>query len=309
MSGDKKLPKVEILLSTYQGQDFLAEQLKSIEGQQGVNWHLFWRDDQSTDKSVEILNGFSDKNPGRVSNLKEPLKNLGVVKSFMLLLSKAPESDFYSFCDQDDVWFPDKIKRAVTEIEKHSPDVPVLYCSRQMLVDENLKPIGLSKKIKKKPTFRNALTQNIATGCTIVLNKSARSIVLSIKVQKTSAHDWLAYLAVTAAGGVVIFDEEPSLLYRQHQKNVIGVPNFRQRAIKVLAQGPSKFLTVFYDRIETLKNATLTEDSKELVLLLSDLKTSSALKKYVILFKSGLYRQGSLESFVFYFFVVFFSKN
>jgi glycosyltransferase involved in cell wall biosynthesis len=289
--------KITILLSTYQGERFLDEQLSSIAKQSYDDWKLMWRDDGSSDETIDYMEAFSIQNPGRVIPVDATAGNLGAAESFMYLLAKAPEDGFFAFCDQDDVWLPEKLSRSIDALCEVSNDIPAIYCTRQYLVDKNLKPIGYSQKPKRPPSFRNALVQNIATGCTIVMNAQARSVILSARMPKNSMHDWWAYLAVTAAGGKIIFDNEPSLLYRQHDANTIGSPgDIFSRAVGAIRRGPGAFWNVFDAHLSALDNlVSLSPDAREITIILRQMQGLSTLKRVQSLSKAGVYRQGFLE--------------
>lgn len=209
------LEKVQILLSTYNGERFLREQLQSLLNQTYPNLEILIRDDGSLDSTALILQEYADN----YSNIHVYLEeNVGAVNSFFKLLSRC-DADYAAFCDQDDVWFPEKIERAVEKLRKVKG--PGLYCSNKILVDSNLQIISDNKGQKLKPGFGNAVVESICTGCTALLN---RDLVLDIQKhipQNAIIHDWWCYLAASYTGKVV-FDERAFIWYRQHEHNVIG---------------------------------------------------------------------------------------
>jgi glycosyltransferase involved in cell wall biosynthesis len=215
-------PTVEVLLSTYNGAPFLRPQLDSILEQTHPATRLFVRDDGSHDATRAILDAYADRHDAvRVAFGA----NVGVIDSFLTLLAQAdPEADYYAFSDQDDVWRADKLARAVARLEAaQAPggdDVPRLYFARQELVDEALRPLGLSP-VPRHLGFRNALVQNQAIGCTTVINRAARALVVAHPPQQALMHDWWIY-AVVAAFGEVLYDPAPTMRYRQHGANVVG---------------------------------------------------------------------------------------
>ncbi|KDE21568.1 glycosyltransferase family 2 protein [Acetobacter pomorum] len=248
---------VAVLLSTYNGAAFLSDLLASLKQQTYTNWILLWRDDGSTDTSVECMRQFTaEVGAHRCRQIVSPPAHIGVVLSYATLLEHVPSGFFVAFCDQDDVWFPNKLERGVTALKALSK--PVLYCSRQRLTDTNLRPIGISPRLPSNPCFQMALTQNIATGCTIMLTPSAVSLLQgSLPPPKHILHDWWAYLVVTGADGVVITDNQPTLLYRQHSNNAVGAPAlFVQRALAALKRGPWQFMSLFRDNLVYLNKQT-----------------------------------------------------
>ncbi len=236
------LQPVTILLATFNGDRFLPAQLASIAAQVEVDWQLLWRDDGSTDSTVAVLEAFAARHPGRVQRLDTGPRQLGIGGSFQQLLAAASGLQPVAFCDQDDVWLPDKLARALAALGS-SPDRPALYCARQRLVDAQLQPLTLSPGLRRRPGFGNALVQNIATGCTLVLNPAARQVALSLPMPTESLHDWWSYLTVTAVGGTVIHDPEPAVLYRQHGRNAVGAKgNPLSRAAAAWQRGTALFL-------------------------------------------------------------------
>lgn len=210
---------VNILLSTYNGEKYLAPLLKSLVSQTYRHLKFTIRDDGSSDSTLDILEKFAQEHEA-VKLIKG--KNIGVLQSYFMLLQEAEPSGYYAFCDQDDVWLEDKVERAIDAIRRYPEQEPVLYCSGYALVDENLSRIGKQHASKIRPGFSNALVENIATGCTIVLNRAAREVLIRKIPQKALMHDWWSYLVISALG-TVIYDPVPSVLYRQHSSNAVGV--------------------------------------------------------------------------------------
>lgn len=219
-----KQPTVHILLATYNGERFLAEQLESIARQTYDCWTLTVSDDGSTDTTLSIVQSFASKAHQPVSVLQGPQKGSSTA-NFFHLIAKAPiygDLDLYAFSDQDDVWLDDKLERAV-QWHIQERDNPVrLFCSRTLFVNENLQHIGLSPGINRLPSFSNALVENIASGNTMVISHPVLITQKKILPENSVWHDWTTYLVTTALGGKVWFDDTPCVLYRQHTKNVIG---------------------------------------------------------------------------------------
>jgi glycosyltransferase involved in cell wall biosynthesis len=235
---------VHILLATYNGAKYLQEQLDSIAEQTYSSWTLTVSDDGSQDGTLEIVRAFAASQPAhRIVVLNGPRS--GSTANFFHLLHQVQETtteDFFAFCDQDDVWLQDKLERAVTRLLASSPmdGQPLLYCGRTQLVNAQLAPIGLSELPRRSIHFRNALLQNVASGNTMVFNGSLLQLLRRVPAANSVWHDWTAYQVVTACGGTVIYDSEPTLLYRQHPTNVIGASTGlwdRMLRVKLVAQG------------------------------------------------------------------------
>lgn len=212
--------KVCVLVSTHNGEDYLAEQLDSLVCQTYPNIVIVVRDDGSTDSSPQILREYADEYPHIHVGFGQ---NIGISGSFMALLSQAHEHcQYFAFCDQDDVWYPDKLERAVFKHTDTPPGEPVIYFSRMEYVGRNLDHLKYSRLPRRRFSFRNALVENNASGCTIVLNRSARDMIVSrMPFPRCILHDWWCYLVVLAFGEA-IYDEQPTIKYRLHDSNDTG---------------------------------------------------------------------------------------
>jgi len=240
-----EVPLVAILLCTYNGERFLKEQLDSIESQQHKNIAIWASDDGSNDGTLNILNEYSNRwGRDRFSICTGPQE--GFAANFLSLACN-PEinADYFAFADQDDIWQPDKLIRAIERLDKLPKDEPAIYSSRTTLIDEQGKQTGHSPLFKKKPSFKNALVQSIAAGNTIVMNRAARNLIYQAGEVKIVSHDWWAYMLVTGAEGTFIYNSQPSVLYRQHNDNVIGgVIAFNSRLKRILTNQFKEWNTI-----------------------------------------------------------------
>ena len=247
---------VAIVLSTYNGAAFLPAQLESFPAQDGVPWRLYWRDDGSVDGSAAIMHAFEqaqDGGAGRCVRVDEA-GHMGVTASYMALLraAVADGATVVAFSDQDDVWLPHKLARSLQQLGPN-PE-PGLYCSRQLLVDADLREICASALVRVRPGLGPALTQNIATGCTVLMNQAAAALVARSEAPGPTLHDWWSYLVVAAAGGRIVTDPEPTVLYRQHGHNAVGAPpSDSRRAVAALRRGPHVFMQVFRAHVAALQ--------------------------------------------------------
>lgn len=218
-------PHICILMGVYNGGQHLATQLQSFAEQTHQDWEVLASDDGSSDASRQILAGFSDE-PQKVTCLEGPRQ--GAAENFMSLVRAMPEhapaGSWLAFSDQDDIWLPDRLQRGVAALQQVSPDVPALYCSRTWIIDDEGLGRRLSVPRKRAPGFKNALIQNITSGNTILLNEAATDLICSAAqdTKEVVVHDWWVYQILTGAGGIVLHDDEPTLLYRQHADNEIG---------------------------------------------------------------------------------------
>lgn len=215
-------PRVAILLGCYNGAEHLDEQLTSLAAQTYANWVLLVSDDGSRDASAAIVEAFAARvGPERVKLRRGPGK--GFLANFLTMACDPGfEADYFAFCDQDDVWEPEKLARGLRAIE-HAGDRPALYCSRTRLTDKAGQGIGFSPLFKRPPCFRNALVQSLAGGNTMLFNGAARQLLVAVGADVVvPSHDWWLYLLVTGADGLVVYDEWASVRYRQHAANLVG---------------------------------------------------------------------------------------
>lgn len=215
---------VVILLATYNGEKFLREQIDSLFAQTHKNIRIIVRDDGSQDETVEILANYAATYPNIFQVMQG--SNLGFVGNFLELIAAAPAGAMaYFFCDQDDVWLPGKVAAACQRLQ--SMPGPVMHFGRLSVVDEKLQALYHSPLVTRW-SFGNALLESQVTGCTIALNQAAMEILQSVRPQaeRIVAHDWWAYLVMSALGNLV-YDTEPQILYRQHGNNSLGAARTR----------------------------------------------------------------------------------
>lgn len=287
--------RVAILLCTYHGQHYLAEQLDSFAAQTHQNWEVWASDDGSEDDTHAILEDYQSRwDVGRLSIHFGPAE--GFAANFLSLTCNASiEADFYAYSDQDDVWEADKLTRALQWLESVPADVPALYCSRTRLVDAANNEIGVSPLFTKAPSFANALMQNIGGGNTMVFNNSARKLLREAGENKSVVtHDWWAYMVVTGCGGRVFYDSKPTLRYRQHGGNIVGTnANWaaRLKRICMLFQGRLKHWNdCNISALLTLEHR-LTPENRAILQRFADARGRSLIPRLIHLKRSGIYRQ------------------
>lgn len=218
------MEKVDILLATYNGEQYLREQLNSILSQSYSNFRLLISDDLSTDGTREILAEYVEKDKRIIIFNQE--KNLGVVKNFEFLLKKV-ENKYYMFSDQDDIWKENKIEKSIQTLEETNSDL--VYTDLEV-VDENLnvtyesywKLKGIYNKIKKYNNFESLYLNNFVTGCTILSKKEFIKEVLPLpNTSKFVLHDYWIPLILSQKHKIT-YIEEPLIKYRQHKNNKVG---------------------------------------------------------------------------------------
>lgn len=206
------MKKVAVLLSSYNGEQYIEEQLTSIVNQSYENIEIYIRDDCSTDQTVQVIRKFLKyKNVHFIQGEK----NLGYPEGFYNLMGMDINADYFSFSDQDDVWEKDKIKNAVELMSGSSENVPVLYFAAYDICDDQLNYISTQPNINFKPEFCNSLFQCLALGYTIVLNKKAKIMSYERRSKETISKDvWIGMLC--AGLGEVIFDSRSCAKYRRN---------------------------------------------------------------------------------------------
>jgi hypothetical protein len=277
--------RVTVLLASHNGAAWLPEQLDSLARQEGVEWQLLWRDDASTDASRLLLLDFAAAHPDRVRELESPPGRLGATEGFLALLRAAPTADAYAFMDQDDVWLPGKLARALARLDAGADAV----CGRLSLVDADLKPLGLSPLPRLEPGFASLLAHNVAAGCTMVLTPGAREWALSAPPPAGSLHDWWAALLITGMGGRLDFDPEPMILYRLHGRNSVGgAPGLLERARRALGRGGAAWWRMLRAHLAALSALPLAPRAREVVQLLNGLHDAGRLGRLRLRARAGL---------------------
>ena len=267
-------PDIAILLSTRNGAAYLGEQLDSLLAQSHTDWQIYWRDDGSDDATPDMMRAFAGSaGAGRVVDLNDNAGHVGVTASFLSLLRRAPRGRMVAFADQDDVWLPNKLARGIRGLADVTAGRPGLYCARQQLVSADLTPIRLSAPVRGEIGFPHSMTQNVATGCTVMLNADAACLVADAQAPAAETlHDWWAYVLVSASGGAVVADDTPTVLYRQHARNAVGVPlSPAKRAWSALRRGPHVFMRTFRAHMDALtaQPELLSPSAREALALIS----------------------------------------
>ncbi|HZY38413.1 MAG TPA: glycosyltransferase family 2 protein [Mucilaginibacter sp.] len=219
---------VEILLATYNGENYLRAQLDSIFNQTYQDFSLSVRDDGSTDQTVQILNEYSSKYPGKIKILDDHLEHRGATLSFGYLIEHST-SEYIMLCDQDDVWLSKKIEITLerfNQLEKEYPRLPLMVFTDLKEVDENLNVIHESF-INSQKLFPEIITSpvkvlalNVVAGCTMMINKTAKQFILPIPVPNIIHDQWIA--ANISHFGKITYLPVATLLYRQHNFNAVG---------------------------------------------------------------------------------------
>ena len=195
--------KVTILMSTYNGENFLAEQIESIQQQTYTDWTLLIRDDGSKDKTREIIKRFALQDDRITFINPDQTENLGVIKSFFTLL-KYQESDYYLFSDQDDTWLPEKLSLQLEEASRYPSDKPLLVYTDLKVVNQDLEVLHESM-IRTQSDHANTklvqeMTENTVTGGVSLINHALAELWTGEEPNELLMHDWYLGLLASAFG-------------------------------------------------------------------------------------------------------------
>lgn len=289
---------VSILLCTHQGERFLVPQLDSVAAQTHADWRIRVSDDHSTDGTLEILERYRREwGDRKISLVRGPGK--GFVANFLsLACDPAIESEYYAFCDQDDIWDPDKLEVALDWVAGVPPHVPAVYGARTRLIDEDGKDLGMSPLFPRPMTFANAIVQSVAGGNTMVFNQAARALLVEAGADlDIQTHDWWLYILATGCGGVLHYDPVPKVGYRQHPDNMVGsnigwVPRLR-RAYRLLI---GRFRDMNDRNFAALKRMHHRMSPEALALLdqFERARNASLFPRIIGIWKSGVYLQTTI---------------
>lgn len=291
------MQKILILLSTYNGEKFLDEQLGSILIQKGVEPKLLVRDDGSKDGTKSILENSQIEHPDFYEDIIYA-GNVGSTASFSDLMRIAYEKygdkyEYYAFADQDDYWLQDKLWKAVEKLEVLDNNVPNTYCSDKVIVDSQLNSISGIRPPKVVISKGRALARNIATGCTMVFNRRALELFVTRKTEFIKIHDHAIFLICSFLGNVV-YDENAYILYRQHGTNQLGgLDTFKDRTVDRLRKKGNlnehlleRTAKAFLDAYQDL----LSDDDKDLLNTMVQYRTSFS-KRLKLLFSNEISKE------------------
>ncbi len=275
--------KVAILMSTYNGEKYLKEQIESLLAQTYGNIEIYIRDDGSKDNTIKIIKNYKEKYNNIV--LKEG-KNIGFINSFFELLNLCNDADYYAYCDQDDVWMNDKIERAVKFLGKTDENKPALYFSNSDYYDSDMNFLATAEK-NKIYNFRNSLVECVTQGMTMVINNKTRQTIIENRPETCLFHDWWTYM-ICSGFGQIVYDDKSLVKYRRHNKSVTvegksKIELFIWRIKKFLIGDSLKDIKKQLQEYKNFFAKELKEDDRKLLELFTKEKYSFivALKKFL----------------------------
>lgn len=221
--------KVAVLMSTYNGERFLREQLESILDQMtDCQMDIWVRDDGSGDSTCKILEEYAEAGKLRWYSGE----NLKPAKSFLDLVKHCPGYDFYAFSDQDDLWYPNKLQEGIDRIRNQS--CPAVSYANAQLVDGELKSLG--RNVYRNPSyvdFYSVVCGCNIMGCTMVFNHHLAKLIQDVPMpRELIMHDCYLAIVCTLYDGVILYDHAACMDYRQHGNNVVGSAWKKTAALK-----------------------------------------------------------------------------
>lgn len=297
---------ITILMTTYNGEQYIAKQIESLLAQTEQDFILRIHDDGSTDQTLFILSEYAARYPDKII-VQQNEKNSGGAKWNYLGMLAAYQDDFLMLCDQDDLWLPNKIEitlRAMKEAQTvYGVDTPILVHTDLVVVDEKLQTLHASfRKMSnldyRRVELKDQLVQNTMTGCTVMLNRQLQRYLRNIP-DHCIMHDWWLMLIASAFGKIIPLENEQTILYRQHAGNVVGAKdadsvsylyeriahseNTRNIVNQTYRQAES-FYKLFSDR--------LSEEQRTLVLRFIDIPKHKKLRRVYDLFALQTWKHG-----------------
>ena len=291
----KQDQRIAILVATKDGAAFIDEQFASLLAQSQPSIDLWISDDGSTDGTTAIVEAWRPRWPKGLLTLVDGPRQGFAANFRSMIIDPRIEADYYAFCDQDDIWEPDRLEAALRWMRMQDAEIPLMFCSRTATMSKSGSLLGCSPLFQRPPSFRNALVQSIAGGNTVMLNRTARQLLAmaSVRTQFVS-HDWWAYLIVTAAGGVVHYDPRPLVRYRQHEANLVGANvSWKARFSRLGRLLKGQFADWTDKNLSGLavNRDLLAADSAACLDLFIESRSGGVFRRLSYLRRSGVYRQ------------------
>lgn len=308
LATSRRPERIMILMAIYNGAATLGQQIESLHQQTFQHWDLTVSDDGSGDDSRTLVKTLvKDGSRKHKVDIRDG-PGLGFAENFLSLLANLPEAPGpVALADQDDVWLPEKLARAHTQLAHVPIEQPALYCSRRYIWSPGQSgECTTSYHYQRPPGFANALIENIAPGNTIALNAAAAKIARDaarLRPPGIFTHDWWLYLVLSGMGAKVIFDPTPTLLYRQHNRNVLGAGERRHRQIRNKA---AVLRGLFAQRVAgnlaalAPLEAWLTAENRTRLALFRQARMAPLPRRITLLHQAGVYRQRRLSNLGFW---------
>lgn len=301
----KGLVMISILLASYNGEKYIAQQIESVLNQTYGDFVLYINDDCSTDGTYEIIKNYEAKYPEKIKATRNE-KNSGGAKYNFINMMINHKDDYVMLCDQDDVWLKNKIDvtyKKIKEMEKeYSSDIPLLVHTDLKIVDEKLNILfpSLISSVNadySKTRLKNQIVQNTLTGCTAMYNRKLAELIIA-EPSFMVMHDWWIML-IASAFGKIDYVDKPTILYRQHGNNAVGTKNMKSfkfilkfsREKKIIKQAlDNSYLQAksFYD----IYGDMLEKNDRELVKVYAQLINKNKFSKICTVLIKGTLKNG-----------------
>ena len=295
-------PRVAVLMAVFRDARFLSMQISSLRAQAGVDLDLSISRDCDEAEIGRVLEEHRKAFETGHFHLRAGPRRGAAANFLSLVFDEAIQADYFAYADQDDIWEPDKLARAVAALERFPAAVPALYGSRSRLIDADGRPIGLTFLFDQAPCFRHALAQNMISGHSAVFNRAARDLLCASGVREVPIHDWWTYLLVAGADGQILYDPYPGVRYRLHDCNLMhrrttgGVSGRAFRALRRLADGESSRGIAANLRALRRAEGLLTPENRIVLDIYEEALESSLPLRPWRLWRSGVYRPPRLRS-------------
>jgi len=290
-------PRIAVLLGLHNGADHLDAQLQSFCDQTLAPAWVLAADDGSKDGTVDRFERFAADAPGHIRWHHAPGPGQGLSANYLALLARpAPQTDYTALSDQDDIWLPEKLERAVAALTPYQ-DRPALLGTRSWEWDGETDRRTLSRPVPPPYEFRHALVQNYAGGNTMVLNRAALDLVQACLpgLPTPAVHDWFLYQLIAGSGGAVLLDETPQILYRQHRSNQIGANSSLRSKLKRtgdMLRGTYRGWNTANIAALSACQAHLTPQARALLARFAKDRHGATPARLAMLRDTGLYRKG-----------------
>ena len=277
----KEIPKITVLLATYNGVGFIDQQLTSLVAQTDVQIEIHVNDDGSTDGTLERLGHWREE--GWIKTLTHS-EHIGSTSAFLKLLVECNSEGPVAFCDQDDVWASDKLISQINFLEN---DKPMLVFSNREFIDSFGNSIDVPRDLSFSPSFLNALVENVVSGNSMLLNEKAVALIQKYEYPQVTHYDSWIYLLVSAHGECRYIPRE-LVKYRIHEKNSVGLRKNNLAAYMSSAKNFGQQAKYF----RSVVNVDLPrESSLELTRMVSIFEEGNSFNKIISVFKLQLRRQ------------------
>lgn len=286
------MEKVLVLLSTYNGSDYLKELMESVLGQKHVEVSILARDDGSKDGTIEYLKAMQDS---RINFIKG--ENKKAAGSFLELVEKAPdEYQYYAFCDQDDVWLEEKLSAAIKRLSIFPQNEPALYYSGQIITDRNLNILYEHILAADRSIKANCIFNQMA-GCTAVFNRNLLMKLKEYTPDGIYGHDVWCYRVCAALNGHIVVESRGHIYYRQHGRNVVGMQSGLRGKLKNAKDYIFKYnASTYAEQILKGYGGQLSDDWKKFLKMICD-SNHSIKSKWSMLSDSEVnFRSGKLRA-------------